>query len=560
MTATHLAELDARLGPVPTLSLSQRGLLPAAGRGVAVADAPGLPSRVAGALAGAAVGHALGYPHEFARQIRGPLAPRAGTPVGAEIELLAWSVETLLEHDLGAAPALAERLRCALRFRRAGRALPAALERLARGAPWFEAGVGSHGSGAATRAIAAGVVLRDRPAWRSILAGIDAAVTHASVDAMSVSVATADLVAALLALPGAQHDAAAILDPVIAGLEHGAGRSALALARERLVGRAAPPASGVQASEALAAATWHALRHLRAPAVAMASAVAALGDTDTIAALTGAFVGAANGIEALPEEWRSAVPVAARFESLATRVCAGSTDPASTRARQPGGAATDGVHVSFLLDRSGSMQSIVGDVIGGFNSFLREQQGQPGTCRMTLVQFDTQSPFEVLADDVDIRQMPLLDKVRYQPRASTPLLDAVGSLLDHAERRVHAAREEDQVVVVFTDGEENASRRWTREALFGRIERLKAAGWAFVFLGANQDSYAEGGGLGIAAGNVSNFDADAVGTGLAFASTSRSLSAFRRKQRGARVGQREDFFEGTKEAELRRLREKGKPN
>ena len=560
MTATHLAQLDARLGPVPTLSLSQRGLVPAAGRGVAVADAPGLPSRVAGALAGAAVGHALGYPHEFAREIRGPLAPRAGTPVGAEIELLAWSVETLLEHDLGAAPALAERLRCALRFRRAGRALPAALARLAGGAPWFEAGVGSHGSGAATRAIAAGVVLRDRPAWRSILAGIDAAVTHASVDAVSVSVATADLVAALLALPGAQHDAAAILDPVIAGLEHGAGRSALALAREWLVAGEAPPTSGPQAAEALAAATWHALRHLRAPAVAMASAVAALGDTDTVAALTGAFVGAANGIEALPEEWRRAVPVAARFESLATRVCAGSTDPASTRARQPGRAATDGVHVSFLLDRSGSMQSIVGDVIGGFNSFLREQQGQPGTCRMTLVQFDTQSPFEVLADDVDIRQMPLLDKVRYQPRASTPLLDAVGSLLDHAERRVHAAREEDQVVVVFTDGEENASRRWTREALFGRIERLKAAGWAFVFLGANQDSYAEGGGLGIAAGNVSNFDADAVGTGLAFASTSRSLSAFRRKQRGARVGQREDFFEGTKEAELRRLREKGKPN
>lgn len=51
------------------------------------------------------------------------------------------------------------------------------------------------------------------------------------------------------------------------------------------------------------------------------------------------------------------------------------------------------------------------------------------------------------------------------------------------------------MVVVFTDGEENASRRWTRDALFSRIERLEAAGWSFVFLGANQDSYAESRGL-----------------------------------------------------------------
>src|SRR5262245_63093084 len=116
------------------------------------------------------------------------------------------------------------------------------------------------------------------------------------------------------------------------------------------------------------------------------------------------------------------------------------------------------VHVSFLLDRSGSMSAIRDDVIGGFNQFLREQQGRSGECRMTLVQFDTQAPFEILADAARVHEVPPLDAGRYEPRSGTPLLDALGCLLDHAERRARG-RDEDPVVVVFTDGEENSSQR-----------------------------------------------------------------------------------------------------
>ncbi len=53
-------------------------------------------------------------------------------------------------------------------------------------------------------------------------------------------------------------------------------------------------------------------------------------------------------------------------------------------------------HISIILDRTGSMQSIRDDVIGGFNSFLAEQQEASGTASLTLVQFDSQDPFEVL--------------------------------------------------------------------------------------------------------------------------------------------------------------------
>src|SRR5262245_37591747 len=204
------------------------------------------------------------------------------------------------------------------------------------------------------------------------------------------------------------------------------------------------------------------------------------------------------------------------------------------------------VHVSFLLDRSGSMNAIRDDVIGGFNRFLREQQGRPGECRMTLVQFDSQAPFEVLADAARVQEVPPLDTGRYEPRSGTPLLDALGCLLDHAERRARG-RDEDPVVVVFPDGEENSSQRWTRAALFERIKALEARGFAFVFLGANQDSYAEAGSLGFASGSTSNW---APGTAKeAFGQMSRSIGSYRDKERVLREAQRADFFEGVKEAE-----------
>src|SRR5262249_50471146 len=204
------------------------------------------------------------------------------------------------------------------------------------------------------------------------------------------------------------------------------------------------------------------------------------------------------------------------------------------------------VHVSFLLDRSGSMNAIREDVIGGFNQFLREQRGRPGECRMTLVQFDSQAPFEILADAAHVQDVLPLDTGRYEPRSGTPLLDALGTLLDHAERRARG-RDEDPVVVVFTDGEENSSHRWTRAALFERIKGLEAKGWAFVFLGANQDSYAEAGALGFAAGSTSNWRSGAPQK--AFEQMSRSIGSYRDKEQASRRNQSRDFFEGVKEAE-----------
>jgi len=58
----------------------------------------------------------------------------------------------------------------------------------------------------------------------------------------------------------------------------------------------------------------------------------------------------------------------------------------------------DYTHISVILDRTGSIESIRDDMIGGFNAFLDEHKKQPGTATLTLVQFDSQDSYEIIYD------------------------------------------------------------------------------------------------------------------------------------------------------------------
>merc|ERR1719188_1661538 len=106
------------------------------------------------------------------------------------------------------------------------------------------------------------------------------------------------------------------------------------------------------------------------------------------------------------------------------------------------------------------------------------------------------------------------------------------------------------VVVTFSDGRENASREHSRKSIFKRINAKREAGWTFVFMGANQDSYAEGGGLGFATRNTQNFAFDGAGARAAYSSVSKGVSSLRAKIHGDRSSiDSENFFEGVKSAE-----------
>lgn len=224
--------------------------------------------------------------------------------------------------------------------------------------------------------------------------------------------------------------------------------------------------------------------------------------------------------------------------------------------------ATTEVHLYVLLDRSGSMASMADDVIGGFNRLLADQQADGADARMTLVQFDSETPQQVVADAVPIAEMVSLDAATFVPRGATPLLDATGILLGRAanraaQRATKGLAAEAIVVVSITDGHENSSSEFTLPVVRRLVGAHIAAGWTFVFLGAALDVYGEAGGLGYDPRSVQSFAADGTGAAVAFDSLSRSARSMRHKVRFSMPVDTADFFEGDKSAEDDRTRRHG---
>jgi hypothetical protein len=189
-------------------------------------------------------------------------------------------------------------------------------------------------------------------------------------------------------------------------------------------------------------------------------------------------------------------------------------------------------HITIILDRTGSMEAIRDDTIGGFNAFLNMQKTEPGFASLTLVQFDSQDPYEIVHRFQPLPDIPELTRETFVPRASTPLLDAMGrgindlekSLLDLAENE----RPSRVVMVIITDGQENASREFRKGQVEKMIrEKQEKANWQFVFLSADLDAIGDALQAGIYASSVLAHDKDERGVGAAWASLSRSISDYR---------------------------------
>ena len=175
---------------------------------------------------------------------------------------------------------------------------------------------------------------------------------------------------------------------------------------------------------------------------------------------------------------------------------------------------TDLTEIAYVLDRSGSMQSLASDAIGGFNAFLESQKQLEGSANFTLVLFDHE--YLVIHKNVDIRQVPPLDAQTYVPRGQTALLDAVGRTIDdlgaHLARLPEDKRPEKVIVAIFTDGLENASRVFTTERLAASIQHQQEKySWEFLFLAANQDAIASAAKIAIPAAQAMNFAASPLG-------------------------------------------------
>ncbi len=184
----------------------------------------------------------------------------------------------------------------------------------------------------------------------------------------------------------------------------------------------------------------------------------------------------------------------------------------------------------FILDKSGSMNGLEADTIGGFNAMLGKQQAEAGECRITTVLFD--NTYTLLHDRIDIRAVSAITDREYQVGGTTALLDAMGRTIQKiASVQKHTAegyRAEKVMFVIITDGEENASRAYSIDMIKALIERQKTKhGWEFIFLGANIDAVETAGQFGIAPDRAVDYLADSEGLGLNFNALNQTVRAFR---------------------------------
>jgi hypothetical protein len=181
--------------------------------------------------------------------------------------------------------------------------------------------------------------------------------------------------------------------------------------------------------------------------------------------------------------------------------------------------------VTIILDRSGSMRACAEGTVEGVNNFIDEQRKVPGDGCWTLIQFDDPASArgageafpQVVLEAVPQGAAPRLTHETFRPRGNTNLIDAVCLAIDQAGRRLAAVPEADRpdkvVMVIMTDGEHNTNGTFTREQMNEKIAHQQSQyNWKFVFLGANQDAFAEAGKYGIARSAAANYAHSNVGS------------------------------------------------
>jgi len=178
--------------------------------------------------------------------------------------------------------------------------------------------------------------------------------------------------------------------------------------------------------------------------------------------------------------------------------------------------------VNFILDKSGSMSSIQDATISGFNEYLQTlRKDKKSNYEFTLTLFDTDVTLQVEGENVkDVRD---LDRGSYKPDGMTALYDAVCQTISKTKPK----KGQKALVIIMTDGQENSSKEYTHLNMRDMIkEREKSGNWTFVYLGANQDSYAVASSFGISTGNTANFHATSAGAGATMRAMATATTAY----------------------------------
>ena len=122
----------------------------------------------------------------------------------------------------------------------------------------------------------------------------------------------------------------------------------------------------------------------------------------------------------------------------------------------------------FLLDKSGSMFYNIDDTIGGYNSFVK---GLPSDSLFAMYMFSDKC--ECHYDNVSVKDVPELTSKEYVTQGNTALFDSMGEII---------LKYKTGKFVILTDGCENASKKFTKDAI---KDLIKASSLEIVYIGAD---------------------------------------------------------------------------
>ena len=185
------------------------------------------------------------------------------------------------------------------------------------------------------------------------------------------------------------------------------------------------------------------------------------------------------------------------------------------------------VYNLLILDESGSMEVVREATIRGFNELVQSVQGLAREFpeKKQVVSLTTFNGVGIreklfLQESSALQPLTMAD---YCPDSMTPLHDAIGQSVSKLRNVLitTGAANYQALVTVLTDGEENASKEFTRPVIRQLIEQLKERGWTFTYIGANHDVDQVADGL-------------AIDNKLAFTQNAEEMDAMFIKERYAR--------------------------
>lgn len=188
------------------------------------------------------------------------------------------------------------------------------------------------------------------------------------------------------------------------------------------------------------------------------------------------------------------------------------------------------IKIINIIDKSGSMSTMLESAIDGFNGFITEQKQEEGDANVSTIMFN--SRYEILYQDVDIKKCDLLNNKIFIPNGTTALYDAIGITIDNEINKLGNIPIEERPIktlcVILTDGYENASHKYSGSKIKEMIvEMKKDFNWQFIFLAANEDASFTAETIGISKGNSYSWTNSSDGLKDAYKGINYATSSYR---------------------------------